>query len=90
MKAKPIDNPSSVPDMPGVPLHKIKKVIEIYENRMMKNGIDSTESEVPFEYLIGSLYPKIYHNMMETINKKYGEGYTQGREDMKNEIEGNA
>lgn len=85
MKAREIHQ--ELPEIEGVPLQKVKKVIEIFENRM--NEEDVEDAIVPFEYLIGSLYPKIYHNIMETINKKYGEGYIQGRQDMKNEIESN-
>ena len=96
MNAIPIKKEEEIPNVPGVSLGRLKKIAEVFERRVEAareaNGeteeINIDEMEVSFDYIVGSLFPTVYKNIMDEITRKYGEGYIQGREDMKNEIEG--
>lgn len=73
-----------IPQMPTIKLSRLKKMIASLEN----SGSPIKDPDLNFEYIVGSLYPTLYKNIMNEINHQYTLGYLQGREDMKNEIEG--
>ena len=83
----------SIPNI-NTDLETVKKMIQVFEKRLdkeVKPEERPTDKEItiPFEYIIGSLFPKVYDNIMQTLSLKFAEGYSQGYKDAKDEIEGN-
>lgn len=69
----------------SVKLSRLKKIIEAAE----KYNHDDVDMDISFEYLVGSCFPKVLENVQNKMSYIHTQGYIQGREDMKNEIEGN-
>lgn len=75
----------------SVKLSHLKKVVKHVERDLMsidfsERGIDP---DVSFEFLIGSLFPTVYKNIMDAMSKErtqaYIEGYNAAKEEMRNE-----
>ena len=63
----------------------IKKIIDLLE----RNNKDKEDFDVAFEYIIASCFPRVWENIQKVLADEHTKGYIEGREDMKNEIEGN-
>lgn len=69
-----------------VNLSRIKKMVESLE----KNLEDAIEDvEVGFEYVVGSLFPTVFTNVMDRLKQEHMNGYLEGYEAAKNESKGN-
>lgn len=68
-----------------VKLSRLKKIIDLLE----RNNKDKEDFEVAFEYIIASCFPRVWENIQKVLADEHTKGYIEGREDMKNEIEGN-
>lgn len=57
---------------------------------LIKKMLEKVEQENPllqrlsFEFIIGSLFPDVYDNIMKKINDAYFEGYKAAKEELKN------
>lgn len=72
-------------DLDVVKLSRLKKIINLLE----KNNKNEEDFEVTFEYMIASCFPRVWKNIQKVLTDEHTKGYIEGREDMKNEIEGN-
>ena len=61
-----------------VKLGTIKKLVD----KFIEAGV-SLDSEISFETVIGSLFPKSYQRIIDHLNSEYTKGYIQGVEDSK-------
>lgn len=61
----------------------LKKIVEKL-NEAFKDT-DPSEVIIPFEFIIGSLFPHSYENIKNTLTQQYIEGYNQGKKENKNE-----
>lgn len=52
---------------------KLKKIIQALENMEFND-----DSEVTFEYIIGSCFPDILKNIKTEMHTQYTKGYTDG------------
>lgn len=61
-----------------VPLTVLKSLI----NKVEKDLEDTNEEILlPFEFIIGSLFPEAFSSMKDAMTKQYIEGYNKGFED---------
>ena len=62
----------------SVPIQMIRKMLDKVgkENPMLQ--------KLSFEFVIGSLFPDAYDNIMKKINDSYFEGYKAAKEEIKN------
>lgn len=62
----------------SVPIKMIRKMLDKVgkENPMLQ--------KLSFEFVIGSLFPDAYDNIMKKINDSYFEGYKAAKEEIKN------
>ena len=67
-----------------VKLSRLKKIIALLE----KNNQTKEDIDVAFEYIIASCFPRVWENIQKILSEEHTKGYIEGREDMKNEIEG--
>lgn len=67
-----------------VKLSRLKKIIDLLE----KNNQTEEDIDVAFEYIIASCFPRVWKNIQKVLSEEHTKGYIEGREDMKNEIEG--
>ena len=67
-----------------VKLSRLKKIIDLLE----KNNQTEEDIDVAFEYIIASCFPRVWGNIQKVLLEEHTKGYIEGREDMKNEIEG--
>lgn len=67
-----------------VKLSRLKKIIDLLE----KNNQTEEDIDVAFEYIIASCFPRVWGNIQKILSEEHTKGYIEGREDMKNEIEG--
>lgn len=63
-----------VPDQIGdfVPLSAIRTMVDRLKDR-------PDDMPITFEFLCASLFPTIYENVQNAINKSYTDGYLQGK-----------
>lgn len=59
-----------IEDITKVETKKIKKIYKVLKDK----GIE----EVSFEFVIGSLFPKVYENIKEELRLQYTMGYAAG------------
>lgn len=59
--------------VPGVKISTIKKIISKAEEAGFTD-----EDTVEFVYLIGSCFPNVYQNIMNTISNEYMRGFKEG------------
>ena len=52
---------------------KLKKIIEALEITNPTN-----DSDISFEYIVGSCFPEIYQNIKKEIHVQYTKGYMDG------------
>lgn len=52
---------------------KLKKIIEALETMELTD-----DSDVSFEYVVGSCFPEIYQNIKKEIHIQYTKGYMDG------------
>lgn len=52
---------------------KLKKIVQILENK----GTKPTD-EITFEFIVGSLFPNVYSNIVEEMRRQHAEGYMEG------------
>lgn len=64
-----------IEDITKVEVKKIKKMCET----LKKNNIKETS----FEFVVGSLFPKVYENIKEELRRQYTLGYTAGLKENK-------
>ena len=64
----------------------LKRLREIVNNLK----ILPDDNEVSFTYVVGSCFPNLYKNVMDSLKDSYTEGYIQGLKDAKNENQGNS
>lgn len=68
-----------------VKLSQIEKVIE----KVKKNNPEVEDMDVTFEFVIASLFPRAYYNILDRIKKEktesFFEGYKSAKEEEKNE-----
>lgn len=69
-----------------VNLSRIKKMVESLEKSL---GDTTEDVEVGFEYVVGSLFPTIFTNVMNRLKQEHMSGYLEGYEAAKNESKGN-
>ena len=65
-----------IEDITKVEIKKIKKMYKL----LSANGV----KEISFEFVIASLFPKVYENIKEELRKQYTLGYAAGLEESKN------
>ena len=56
----------------------LKKIME----RLEKTNLND-ESEITFEFLVGSCFPNILNNIKTEIHKQYTKGYIEGKRESK-------
>ncbi len=61
-----------IEDITKVKITKIKKIYNVLKD----NNIEETS----FEFVIGSLFPKVYENIKEELRRQYTLGYAAGLE----------
>ena len=59
-----------IEDITKVEVEKIKKIYKVLKD----NNIEETS----FEFVIGSLFPKVYENIKEELRLQYTMGYAAG------------
>lgn len=59
-----------IEDITKVKVTKIEKICEILK--------DNKIEETSFEFVIGSLFPKVYENIKEELRRQYTLGYSEG------------
>ena len=60
-----------------VPFTKLKKLVEQIEQQPhLADRLEETDLTV--EFIIGSLFPNLYHNMMEALKDEHTKGYIEG------------
>ena len=64
-----------IEDITKVKVTKIEKICKILK--------DNKVEETSFEFVIGSLFPKVYENIKEELRRQYTLGYTAGLESIK-------
>lgn len=64
-----------IEDITKVKVTKIEKICEILR--------DNKVEETSFEFVIGSLFPKVYENIKEELRRQYTLGYAAGLENIK-------
>ena len=69
-----------------VNLSRIKKMVESLEKSL---GDTIEDVEVSFEYVVGSLFPTVFTNVMDRLKQEHMNGYLEGYEAAKNESKGN-
>jgi hypothetical protein len=74
--------------LPNIKLSRIKHIIESVEKHFQEEPDRIEDIELSFEFIIGSLYPDVYKNIMDTLNSEHTRGYIQGYKDAKAEMEG--
>lgn len=67
-----------IEDINKVQVKKIKRMCKLLSD----NGIKETS----FEFIIASLFPKVYENIKEELRKQYTLGYAAGLEESKNNL----
>ena len=73
----------------SVKLSRLKKVVKHVERDLMsidfeKRGIDP---DVSFEFLVGSLFPTVFQNIMDYVKEERTKAYMEGYNAAKGEIE---
>lgn len=63
-----------------VKLSTLEKAIKHIKKEIAPN----TDCEISFEFIIGSLFPKVLENIKKTFTANYMEGYKAGKEEVKN------
>ena len=66
-----------------VPLSRVKAAIKQVENHYIDCPERLEDVELTFEYLIGSFFPKIVENINKKMNEAYTQGYIQGLKEAK-------
>ena len=61
----------------------LKKMVNQLEKKYTPEQLE--ELELGFEFLIGSLFPLVYNNMQEALNKEHTLGYIEGLQEGRNE-----
>lgn len=61
-----------------VPLQQLRKIMD-----KLKTYPDDTE--IKFEFLLTALFPSVWNNIQEEMNRQYTQGYIQGKKDSENE-----
>lgn len=64
----------------AAPLSQIKKIVNKIEAFCEEQNVEEDTMLVPFEYVIGSLFPNSYSAMKEMMLNQYREGFNDGRE----------
>ena len=59
-----------IEDITKVKVAKIEKICKILK--------DNKVEETSFEFIIGSLFPKVYENVKEELRRQYTLGYSEG------------
>ena len=68
-------------NLPTIPLSQVKKLIEKIETTQ------SEETRLSFEFVIGSLFPTIYNNIMDSIKDAYTQGFIDGTNQGKEKVD---
>lgn len=68
-------------------LATLEKLVERTKKDFESQGTPAEEILLPFEFIIGSLFPSCYNSIKEVVTQQYIEGYNTGLEEglMKNE-----
>ena len=66
-----------------VPLSRVKAAIKQVENHYAECPERLEDVELTFEYLVGSFFPKIIENINKKMNEAYTQGYIQGLKEAK-------
>lgn len=66
----------STENLDSVKLGYLKKMIKTIEKAYKTK--DKDEIKLSFEFLIGSLYPHVYHNIQDAIKREHTLGYIEG------------
>ena len=74
----------------SVKLEKIERVIESVKKHYEGEPERIPDIDISFEFLIASLFPKVFDNVKERLVKEHTLGYMEGYEDGKNENKGNS
>lgn len=73
----------------SVKLSRVKKVIDHIEHDL--NNVDCKERgidpDISFEYIIGSLFPTIFQNIMNRLADEHTKGFIDGYATAKKELE---
>ena len=68
-------------------LQVIKNLVSRIERDYEETNQSSENIMLPFEFIIGSLFPNCYNNIKDTITQSYIEGYAAGVSNTMKEIE---
>ena len=66
-----------IEDIAKVGVDKIERMCDTLKKKKLK--------EVPFELVIGSLFPDVYKNIKEELRRQYTLGYSEGLKDGKDD-----
>lgn len=64
-----------------VPLSAIESLIERVKKDYKEMGHTENEIMLPFEFIIGSLFPNAFNNIKETMTQEYIAGFHEGVEE---------
>ena len=67
-------------NLPTIPLSQVKKLIERIELTQ------PADARLRFEFVIGSLFPTIYDNIVDSIKDAYTQGFIDGQKQEKEYI----
>lgn len=67
-----------IEDINKVQIKKIKRMCKLLSDKGVK--------EISFEFVMASLFPKVYENIKEELRKQYTLGYAAGLEESKNNL----
>ena len=67
-----------IEDISKVQVKKIKKMCKVLSDKGIK--------ETSFEFVIASLFPKVYENIKEELRRQYTLGYTAGLKENKDSL----
>ena len=61
----------------------LRKIVEKLNDAFKDD--EPSEVIIPFEFIIGSLFPHSYENIKNVLTQQYIEGYNQGKKENENE-----
>lgn len=62
----------------SVKLTRVEKILESVKKHYQDSPERIDDIELSFEFIIGSLFPDVYNNILEALNREHTLGYMEG------------
>lgn len=62
---------------------KLKGLVESFENSPLTKGKNLEDFDISFEYIVGSLFPRVFKNIITSLKNEHTLGYIEGYKDGK-------